>query len=597
MQLPLFKPKATTWSGPRYDILYSSARRIAIDVETRDEHLKELGPGTHRGAYVVGLAVAIDNGPSSYYPLRHDGGGNVDSPEQVLDWLKGELDSFEGEVVGANLSYDLAFLRKEGITFPKCKGFRDIQIAEALLYEYHSSYKLDAIAKNRLGEGKIEGLLNEALLSYGLDKSGIWRLPAEYVGEYAEGDVTIPLQIYKQQEEEIKRQELNQIWKLESDLVPVFVEMNARGMPIDLDGIDKAREIFSKNEHEVIAEITSMTTVNLTNDLMKPERVAAALGAEDITPPLTAKTKKPSITKEYLEELSTKSKVAAKILRARRLNKARTTFLDSFEKHQVNGRIHCNYNQLRTVTGRLSSSHPNIQQVPIRDKVIGPIIRSLFITEPGCRFGRFDYKQQEPRLTIHYASLIPYKSAQILAERLSQDVGLDLYNILRESAPQTERDDIKTIFLGRCYNMGDDTLAAKLNLKSKKETDKVIGKFEEIVPFLRKMNNLCQYKAKKNGHIKTILGRRCRFPDGEYVHKALNRLIQGSAADQTKQALYNLSQVGYIMPLQVHDELDTPDIASEAEANEIKETMEGTLKLSVPSMVDVSLANNWGECK
>jgi len=186
---------------------------LCVDVETKDPQLSELGPGVRRpGNYVVGLAIGTEDGRRWYFPVRHEGGGNLDEA-LVWRWAREELNAFRGTLVGANLSYDLDWLAENGVTFPLVECFDDVQVAEPLIDEWRYEYNLDALAKDYLGERKVEGLLQEAAALQGWKtekqiKTNLWRLPASYVGAYAEGDVDIPLRIRPFQIKKIEEEAL-----------------------------------------------------------------------------------------------------------------------------------------------------------------------------------------------------------------------------------------------------------------------------------------------------------------------------------------------------------------------------------------------------
>jgi DNA polymerase I-like protein with 3'-5' exonuclease and polymerase domains len=205
---------------------WSEAKRIAIDLETRDPQLTTLGPGALRDGYVVGVAVGIEDGETFYLPVAHEGGGNLD-PRHVWAYLRENAAEFTGDVVGANLQYDLSYLLEHGVEFPRIRYFRDVQVAEPLLDELQLSYSLEEIARRRGLPGKAEDELRLAVSALGLShgqvkevKKNLWRLPARYVGAYAEQDVRLPLQLIRRQEREIDDQDLWNIYNIESRLLP-----------------------------------------------------------------------------------------------------------------------------------------------------------------------------------------------------------------------------------------------------------------------------------------------------------------------------------------------------------------------------------------
>ena len=314
---------------------------------------------------------------------------------------------------------------------------------------------------------------------------------------------------------------------------------------------------------------------------------------------------------------------------AREINKFHSTFLSSsILRYQVKGRIHGEIQQLRsdlggTVSGRLSMSNPNLQQVPARNKELGPKIRSLFIPEEGYQWGSFDYSQQEPRMTVHYAASIGdngYEGAQELVEAYKND-DADFHQTVADLVG-IERTQAKTIGLGIMYGMGKNKLALSLGV-TKDEADELIVKYNKKVPFIRKLSDRCKLAADEKGVIRTKKGRKCRFDKWEtrdfglhqaekfedavakygrnnikraFTYKALNRLIQGSSADQTKQSMLDCYNAGHLPMLQIHDELCF-NIKDDAHADKIKSIMEKSIDFKVPSVVDVGLGKSWGDAK
>ena len=309
------------------------------------------------------------------------------------------------------------------------------------------------------------------------------------------------------------------------------------------------------------------------------------------------------------------------IVQARKINKARTTFVEKMILgHQSNGRIHAEAHPLRndsggTVSGRFSYSNPNLQQVPARDPELGKLIRSLFIPEQDAIWGAFDYSQQEPRLTVHYANKMNLRGAADAVKAYSED-GADFHQIVADMA-NIPRKQAKNINLGLTYGMGHAKLIKELGVEED-EARTLLDQYHQRVPFIRALQDQCARVALERGHIKTRGGRKCRFdrwepvhgdglplPEEEardtygnirrsYTYKALNRLIQGSAADMTKIAMLDLWKEGYIPHLQIHDELDY-SVESEKEGEFIMEKMSECVDLSVPLVVDAEYGETWGD--
>lgn len=600
---------------------WAGAKRVGLDCETYDPQLKKLGPGVRRDGRVIGISFAIEDGPSFYLPIGHYS-DNLD-PTSVWAYLKEQADQFTGIIVGANLQYDLDYLAHNGIWFHKAKWFRDVQVAEPLIDELQDSYSLQAIAERHGLPGKDERLLREAAKAWKVDpKHDMSLLPARFVGPYAIWDAELPLKLLRRQERIIEEQGLWKIYNLESQVLPVLVKMRRRGVKVDFDKLEQVEKWAISEAKKALKFVWQETGRNIKwDEVWKAAALAPAL--EDIGVTLErTKTGKPSIDKELLGRID--HPVAKALERARKMNKVVTTFANSVREYETNGRIHCTFNQLRTSHdseegdagaryGRFSSSDPNMQQQPARDPEIGPLWRSIYIPDGDGLWACKDYSQQEPRWLVHFAELCGLPRAAEAAERYRTDPTTDNHSMMAEMCG-IERKPAKEIFLGKCYGMGGAKLCRALGLPTEwihstrlnkmieiagPEGQAIIDKFDKELPFVRLLAKLCEEKAAQRGYITTVLGRRCRFPkkqDGSYdwTHKALNRLIQGSSADQTKAAVVQLDAESYEPQLLVHDEIDST-VSSVKEAEQMAEIMRHCVKANVPFRVDVEIGPNWGE--
>jgi len=634
MQLPLLQPDSP-WKAPRLGDLpsWAGAKRVAVDVETCDPLVKKLGPGVRRGAYIVGYSFAIEDGPSFYIPLRHAGGDNIPNPEAGLQYLRDQAKVFTGDLCGANMQYDLDFMAEAGINWDKVHRFRDCQIAEPLLDELQYSYSLDNIAKRRGLPGKNEELLREAAKAWHVDpKAELWKLPARFVGAYAEQDVKLPLQLLRRQERELEDEELWDVWELESKLLPVLVRMRRRGVRVDWKKLEAVEAWSLEEEKLCLDRVHAETGVRIgVGDVWQAAALEKALIKIGVTVPRTPKNNQPSIDKNLLSTI--KHPVARALERARKVNKLRTTFAQSVRNHAIGDRIHCTFNQLRKTDdntdedkggryGRLSCTDPNLQQQPSRDD-FAKRWRSIYIPDEGGIWAANDFSQQEPRWLVHFAELCRCIRASIAAEKYRTDPNTDNHTMMArliygykdtEEPDKKHRTNAKIIFLGLCYGMGGAKLARSLGLPTKwkrmrgsgkmvevagDEAQLILDQFNRAVPFVKQLAKKCEDKAKCKGYIRTISGRKCRFPrkkDGsfDWSHKALNRLIQGSSADQTKMVMVAADEAGYRLQLQVHDELGQT-VYSPEEGHALGELMRNTVKARVPFRVDVEMGPNWGE--
>jgi DNA polymerase I-like protein with 3'-5' exonuclease and polymerase domains len=497
-------------------------------------------------------------------------------------------------------------------------------IAAALINENRFSFSLNACAKDYLGEIKNETFLNEKAKEWGIDpKADMWRLPAGYVGFYAEQDAALTLKLWQRFKTEIIKQNLHDVWDMEMELLPILIDTRRRGIRVDEDKAHKLKSEFKKKENGVLYKIKKETTLDV--DIWAARSVAQVFDRIGVDYPRTAKTEEPSFTQNWL--VNCDNPIAQLIREAREINKFHSTFIDSILRYTHKGRIHSEINQLRsdqggTVSGRLSYSNPNLQQIPARNKEMGDKIRSLFLPEEGRQWGSFDYSQQEPRLVAHYAASVNEKftGADEFIEAY-QNESADFHQIVADMAG-ISRTHAKTINLGLFYGMGKAKLARELGI-NKDAAEILLQTYNNRVPFVKKLATEVSNSASKYGFIRTIMGRKCRFDMWEpatfgmnkamdyeaakahygnnvrraFTYKALNRLIQGSAADQTKQAMIECYKAGYKPLLQIHDELCF-SINEEKDINDVKQIMEGAIEhLKVPSKVDIALGRSWGEAK
>jgi len=611
----------TEWIAPDNFPDLRGYKIISIDLETKDPDLKSKGSGAVIGnGEVVGIAVAVD-GWCKYYPIAHEGGGNLDK-KKVLEWLK-DVCATSSIKVFHNAMYDVCWLRSYGI---KINGFiMDTMVMASLIDENRLRYDLNSVSFQYTGERKSEAALYEAAKDWGVDpKAELYKLPAMHVGKYAEKDAELTLELFKRLSTEIKREKLEEIFNLETQLFPCLVDMRFLGVRVDVEGAHKLKQQLIEKEKECLQIVKKETGVDT--------QIWAARSIEKVFQKLhlpynrTEKTNSPSFTKNFLSEHS--HPLVKKIAKAREINKAHTTFIDTIIRYEHKGRIHADINQIRsdqggTVTGRFSYSNPNLQQIPARNKDLGPLIRSLFIPEEGHKWGCFDYSQQEPRLVVHFAATTAGikddpSVREIIDNYANNDI--DFHKAVADMAG-IDRTQAKTINLGLFYGMGKAKLQAELGLNTKQEAEELFNQYHDRVPFVRNLMNEVSKWASRDGEIRTLLGRGCRFNKWEpaqfgmhtpmtweeavkkygenrirraFTYKALNKLIQGSAADMTKKSMLDLYKEGIVAHIQIHDELDI-SIESEDKAKKVVEIMENAVKLEVPNKVDYESGKNWGD--
>jgi len=423
--------------------------------------------------------------------------------------------------------------------------------------------------------------------------------------------------------------------------------MRFLGVRVDVDKAHELKQQLALQEEILLHNIKKESNIDI--QIWAAASIAKVFDSLNLSYELTSKTKAPSFTKNFITNHS--HPVVQLIAEARKINKVRTTFIDTIIEHEHCGRIHADINQIRsddggTVTGRFSYSNPNLQQIPARDPVTGPMIRSLFIPDDKCKWGCFDYSQQEPRLVAHYALKLELPSVNTIADSYDNDPSTDFHKIVADMA-EIPRSQAKVINLGLFYGMGKAKLQAELGV-SKEKAEELFTKYHNKVPFVKQLMNKAMKAAESKGEVKTLLDRRCRFPkyepilkgsdwgtfvpaedhermlelqkmgptlldeDGKdtgkknywhenstrraFTYKALNKLIQGSAADMTKKAMVELYKEGILSHIQVHDELDF-SVESDSHADKIKDIMEHAVDLEVPNKVDYESGPSWGEIK
>jgi len=643
----------TEWNSPTSFPDLKDHKYIAIDLETKDPSLKSRGSGALIGeGEIVGIAVAVE-GWSGYYSFGHLEQNHFDEVS-VMSWIK-DVCALPATKLFHNAMYDVCWLKAYGVNING--HIVDTMVMAALVDENKFSYSLNSVSYEWLGEVKDETALKEAAAKAGVDpKAEMWKLPDMFVGAYAEKDAELTLKLFKKLSVEIKKQNLTNIFNLETQLFPALIDMKIKGVRVDVEKAHKLKQQLASQEEKLLLEIKKET--NLEPQIWAARSIAKVFDKLGLPYARTAASKAPSFTKNFLQEH--KNPIVNKISKAREINKAHTTFIDTIIKYQYKGRIHADINPIRgegggTVTGRFSYSNPNLQQIPARNKQLGPMIRSLFIPESGHKWGCFDYSQQEPRLVVHYAASSQKLRNEEEVKKIVNEFNnneVDFHQTVADMA-DISRTQAKTINLGLFYGMGKAKLQAELGLSTKDEAEKLFNKYHDRVPFVKDLMNNTSKDGAALGYIRTLLGRKCRFDKWElneynpgvfsppmteaeareasivkqktkeierqkykldlgeitesqilksikpnikraFTYKALNKLIQGSAADMTKQAMLNLYREGIVPHIQIHDELDI-SVESDKQAKKIIEIMEEAVTLKIPNKVDYESGDNWGQ--
>jgi len=616
--MPMF-PRISEWLPPASFPNLSEAKEIAIDLETCDPNMESLGPGWPRNdGYIVGYAVAID-GWAGYFPVAHAGGGNLDR-RIVERWIRDVL-ATPADKIMHNAAYDLGWLRATG--FEVNGTIYDTMLAAPVLDENRFAYSLNSLGFDYLKEIKSEQGLKESASDFGVHpKKELWKLPAMHVGDYAEQDAALTLKLWHHFKALMRNDEVESVFRMETEVLPVLVNITLQGINFNRAKCEQKMAEMRTKETEILKYLKSQAGMQV--DIWAAQSIAAAFDRLGIQYPKTA-AGAPSFTKSFLD--THEHPMSKMILEARELNKTHGTFLEPYLKHSAkDGRVHTHFNQMRneeggTVTGRLSASNPNLQQVPARHEIIGPMVRGLFLPEDGDIWAANDFSSQEPRLLVHYATLLGLPGAEKMAQAYRDNPDTDFHQMVADMAG-IKRKAAKTIGLGLMYGMGKAKLATQLDLPLD-EASELIATFHSKVPFLKGTVDAVMKRIEhpaSGGSIRTLLGRKCRFPLWEPVewgvnkalpreqavmeygsrikragtYKGLNRLIQGSAADQTKAGMVALHKAGFKLLLQVHDEVAL-SVRNIDEARAAAEIMAKAVTLEVPSRVDVDTGPSWGE--
>ncbi len=490
--------------------------------------------------------------------------------------------------------------------------------------------------------------------------SNMHKLPASIVKEYAKQDVNLTYKLWKLFDKKIdevlytkddgEQKTCRQIFELETKLFICLVDMKFKGVRIDRSKAILFGRHLKKRRDQIIKAIENKTSIRI--DIWAAASIKKLLDYLNIKDyKVTPKSKMPQLPKDYLRTHS--NKCLRMIAKAREYDKAVNTFIDGLLGYVHEDRIHADINQIRsdsggTVTGRFSMSNPNLQQIPARG-YIGKKMRELFIPEEGQQWASFDYSQQEPRIVVHYALKLELPGTDKLEDEFNKE-DADFHQIVADMA-NISRTQAKTINLGLFYGMGKLKLQRELGLDSNRAKE-LFNEYHNKVPFVRRLSQELIKFAKENKLLFTLYDRFCRFNKWEttnkewnpetnrftevplyteheakeaykaemlekykenkidpnymdyferyytpaFTYKALNRLIQGSAADMTKKAMVDLYEKGIVPHIQIHDELCI-SVNNQYTANIIQDVMETTIPLEISNKVNCKTGKNWGSIK
>ena len=616
-QLPLW-PLHSNWTAPKTPPDLSYEKILAIDTETFDPNLITHGPGYRfNNGNICGISIATIN-RDFYFPINHVGIGNCQF--DVFSWIR---EIFRGrnlqKVIFANAQYDLGWLHYHNITFNNKCSFIDVLITEALLNEEHQfKYSLDNVSKIHLGEGKDETLLNKAFNNFGLrGKQDISLLEAKYVGPYGEADARRTFDTYIKQKDHIANENLHLVWDLEMSLIPLIFKMHQQGVRVDESYGSKLLDDWGKKQN-LLCHNNQIDS----EKIWSTDYLSAVLKKCGIKTPKTAKGNN-SVTNDFLEFCN--HPIAKIIWKIREYDRCSTYLREKILNSIYHERVYPQFIQITrgdegTKTGRFSSRHPNFQQFPVRSRIISSYnIRKCFLPEEGEKWAKADYSSQEPRIQLHYALIKKYPGAKEAKKAFEE--GKKLYDLISPELPQLDYRQCKDVLLGISYGLQKKGMSHNLNIDIS-EADEILNVIHERLAFINLLANAASNTANNKGYVRTILGRKRRFDwwcyrndsgkitgaiKGEkaardkfphklvfraFTHKAFNAIVQGTAADQTKQAMLNLFKVGAYIIAPVHDEINC-SISSGDDGSLIKETMENAIPMKIPFKVDLTIGPTW----
>lgn len=585
---------------------FSNSKVISVDLETKDPDLKTKGPAIHRGGFVIGYSLADETGFSEYYNLGHPD-CTVGEREKNLAFFK-EVMALDIPKLGQNILYDFDWSHNS-LEIPVRGKWWDLMMAEALLNENQHRYGLDHMAEKYLQLHKRVTAIDEYCKVHnlkGAPQAHLWKMPYLVVRDYATTDAVLPVQIFELQWKLMHQEDLLSLFNMEMGVYPLLVHMRGHGIRTDIKKVRRLEDTVSDLLMVAEDELSEYAGFELNYDSALD--IARVCDRQGIEYPLTPKTGKPSFQQPWMK--TQPHEFFKKIIACRRYKKLSGTFLGSQIKHQIiddriYGQFHpCKADDGGTVTGRFSGSNPNLQFIPNPKSYeddelemnLGKEIRSLFLPMEGHRWGKWDYSQIEFRLMAHFA--VGPKSDEI-RETYRQDPDADYHQWCAEIAHVT-RHKAKRINFGLIFGMGKEKMCRELGMDLT-EGEAFLAEYNHRVPFVKQTLYAVKNKAEARGYVKTILGRRRRFPDRNFAYKALNAVIQGSAADLMKKSMRDSWEAGIyneLVPLlTVHDEIDTsvPLTAAGDEAfAELGEIMRTVWELSVPIVVDSESGENWG---
>lgn len=571
---------------------------FAFDLETTSLNTFE--------AKIVGISFSVEPKSAYYLPLGHKG----------MEQIKGSLEKLQPLFlsdklkIGHNIKYDIEVLKSNGI---EVKGpLFDTMVAAYLLDPTSGKYSLKKLGKQFLGRDMIKLM---ELIGKEAEYEDFSEVPVDIATDYACSDADVTFSLYELFKLTLKAQKLDKLfYDIEMPLIETLIEMEYNGISIDkklLARMSKEMDVKLKDLEKHIFCIAGETF-----NINSPKQLANILFNKLLIPVIKRGKTGPSTNIEVLEELASKKiEIAEKLIEYRSLTKLKSTFVDVFPTliNPKTGRIHTSFNQTITATGRLSSSKPNLQNIPVRGSW-GKLIRSAFIPDKkDWVLLAADYSQIELRILAHLSKDKALIEAFKNGKDIHRSTAAQVYGVPESEVTDEMRSSAKTVNFGIIYGISDFGLAKQLKIKRTEAADfinKYFAKHAGVKEFIDKTIA----KAREDGYVSTLLGRKRPIPDINSPNQglrsfsertAINTPVQGTAADMIKIAMVNVYRKCQItgveckMIIQVHDELvfECPKGEAEKIKKIVEKEMVNAIKLDVPVKVDVGIGKNWAEAK
>ncbi|OGN94936.1 MAG: DNA polymerase I [Chloroflexi bacterium RBG_13_50_10] len=576
----------------------SAAKEFTVDLETSSKEVM--------ACELVGISLSSKPGEAYYIPLGHRGLSQISQLplSQVTARLKPVLEDAKIPKIAQNGKFDMTVLAEHGTKLENLTF--DTMIAAYLLGE--KSIGLKALAFNKLG---VEMTPITDLIGKGAKQLSMAMIPTEQVADYACADADITLRLKSVLDSELRKKGLWQLFsEVEMPLVPVLVAMERNGVAIDAELLRDMSHSLGKEmlrlEAEVYNSLGYKFNINSSQQLSK-------ILYEELKLPKPRKTKSGYSTEaSTLEELKGTHPIIELVLQYRQLAKLKSTYSDAFPAlvNPKTGRLHTSFNQTGTTTGRLSSSEPNMQNIPIRSE-LGGKIRQAIIAEPGWYLMSADYSQIDLRALAHISQDPELIATFLRDEDVHAATASRIFNVSPDKVTSEMRRVAKTVNFGVIYGMSDYGLEQATSF-SREEASQFISAYFEKYPKVKEYIEDTKRQARERGYVQTVLGRRRYIPEinspNRQVREAAERMainmpVQGTSADIIKIAMVNLHRemeklnLRSKMTLQVHDELvfEVPPEETDRMRELVSGIMPQALKLSVPLKIDIKLGKNWAE--